>query len=163
MPEVATFEGRDVTESDFFALLESEMAKLDQVTHDKAKRCLAVVDELEVKAPEVSKDPSKRDALDAEAKAIGNEYLSLEKYVNVNFLAFHKILKKHDKCLPIPCRRFYILRLSGQRWVKHDYSKVFVRLSHIHSLLRGDTLNNLDSGAAGQVLSLPHFLSFVPG
>ena len=32
-----------------------------------------------------------------EAKSIGDEFLQLEKYVNLNYMGFHKILKKHDK------------------------------------------------------------------
>ena len=126
MPEVAKFEGKDVTEADFFTLLEAEMAKVDEGTHERVKATLARVEELEAKVSKMSQDPSKAVELRAEAQAIGDEFLSLEKFANINYLAIHKILKKHDKCLPIPCRRFYIMRLAGQRWVKHDYSKIFV-------------------------------------
>ncbi len=32
---------------------------------------------------------------------------------------FHKILKKHDKCLPhAPCRQFYVAHLHQQPWVQ---------------------------------------------
>ena len=60
-------------------------------------------------------------------------------YVNINFMAFHKILKKHDKYLPdVPCRKFYLSKLHQQKWIKSDFSKTFVRLSKAHQTLRGD-------------------------
>ena len=62
----------------------------------------------------------------------------LEKFVNLNFTAFHKILKKHDKRLPNPCRAFYTARLHSQSWVRGDYSDVLVSMSRVFSALRGD-------------------------
>ncbi len=85
-----------------------------------------------------------------EAKRYGDEFLALEKYVNLNYMVcvcagvaasgwlrvrrardarpadrvlvaqgFHKILKKHDKCLPhAPCRQFYVAHLHQQPWVQ---------------------------------------------
>jgi SPX domain protein involved in polyphosphate accumulation len=104
-----------------------------------------------------------------EAQRIGDDFLALEKYVNLNYMVgsendndydfdcnnaaqfvscmvrsphvpavlhdrvkpaltqlamsssqgFHKILKKHDKCLPqAPCRQFYIAHLHQQPWVQ---------------------------------------------
>merc|ERR1719473_1790437 len=63
-------------------------------------------------------------------------------------MGFHKILKKHDKHMSIPCRQFYIERLQEQRWISSDFSIMFVRLSHVHSRLRGDGAGKQDSGAA---------------
>lgn len=65
-------------------------------------------------------------------------FLKLEKFVNINFTGFHKILKKHDKRLPNPCKAFYIARLHQQSWVRGDYSDVIVTLSRIYSMIRGD-------------------------
>ena len=37
------------------------------------------------------------------------------RYVNLNYLGFHKILKKHDKNLPhAPCQQFYVAHLHHQ-------------------------------------------------
>ena len=74
-----------------------------------------------------------------EAKAIGDEFLQLEKYVNLNYMGFHKALKKHDKMLPhSPCRQFYIAHLHNQPWVQGNYSDLLVLLSSVYSRLRGD-------------------------
>ena len=67
---------------------------------------------------------------------IAQHFLKLEKYVNLNFTGFHKILKKHDRHLPNPSKAFYISRLQNQTWVRGDYSDILVAISRIHSRLR---------------------------
>ena len=69
---------------------------------------------------------------------IAAEFLRLEKFVNLNFTAFHKILKKHDKRLPNPCKAFYMSRLHDQSWVRGDHSDVIVTMSELYSTMRGD-------------------------
>jgi SPX domain protein involved in polyphosphate accumulation len=66
-------------------------------------------------------------------------FLRLEKYVNLNFTGFHKILKKHDRHLPNPCKAFYLARLHDQSWVRGDYSDILVSMSRVYSAIRGDT------------------------
>ncbi len=73
------------------------------------------------------------------ADTIAKSFLILEKYVNINFMGFHKILKKHDKNSPQhQCKQFYINRMHNQAWVRGDYSDVVVRLSGIYAALRDD-------------------------
>lgn len=138
------FEGKDITEADFFAALEAEMTKIDAFTHKQLSEIKQQTDDLEAKVGLGSSKAheltaAEREAAVKDAKALGDRFLRIEKFANLNFLGFHKILKKHDKQLPtVPCRRFYLTRLHNQRWVRHDYSKVFVDLSKIHALLRGD-------------------------
>lgn len=70
---------------------------------------------------------------------VAEEFLQLEKFVNLNFTGFHKILKKHDRRLPSnPCKLFYVSRLHDQAWVRGDYSDVLVSMSKIYGMLRGD-------------------------
>ena len=56
----------------------------------------------------------------------------------MNFTGIHKILKKHDRRLPNPCKAFYTNRLHDQSWVRGDYSDVIVSMSQIYASLRGD-------------------------
>lgn len=53
-------------------------------------------------------------------------------------MGFHKILKKHDRRLPNPCKEFYMARLHDQSWVRGDFSDVMVTMSRVYSKLRGD-------------------------
>jgi len=138
------FEGRSITEADFFTELENEMKKVDEFTHKQLSQVKHKTMELEKfvgmgSATELNLSEEDRAKAEKEAKELGDHFLRIEKFANLNYLGFHKILKKHDKQLPAtPCRRFYLTRLHNQRWVKHDYSKVFVELSQIHAALRGD-------------------------
>jgi SPX domain protein involved in polyphosphate accumulation/uncharacterized membrane protein YidH (DUF202 family) len=84
-----------------------------------------------------------------EAKAVGDEFLALEKYVNLNYLGFHKILKKHDKNLPhAPCQQFYVAHLHHQPWVQGNYSGLLVQLSSVYAALRGDASGTKNEDAS---------------
>jgi len=101
------------------------------------------------------------------------------RFVNVNFTAFRKILKKHDKTLPNPCSAFYIGRLHQQGaahgvrawghrglrpkcdcgvaplcagWLRGDYSDIIVNISRIYSTLRGDKNKAAPAGASQNFL-----------
>ena len=50
--------------------------------------------------------------LEREAKQLGQDFLALEKFVNLNYQAFEKLLKNHDKLMPgTPCHQFYMTKL----------------------------------------------------
>lgn len=41
--------------------------------------------------------------------------------MNLNYLGFHKAVKKHDKQLPhAPCQQFYMHVLRNQPWVQGE-------------------------------------------
>lgn len=61
------------------------------------------------------------------------------RYVNLNYLGLHKILKKHDKNVPNqPVHQFYINYLHKEKWLSGDYTQELVELSELFSKLRGD-------------------------
>mmetsp|Transcript_31932 Transcript_31932/g.77659 ORF Transcript_31932/g.77659 Transcript_31932/m.77659 type:complete len:721 (-) Transcript_31932:2797-4959(-) len=123
-----------VTEEQFLSKIDYELAKVEKFTIQKVAELRKKIDETESK---VGKEPKEK-SLDR-ADEIANDFLRLEKYVNINFMGFHKILKKHDKNLPnVPCKAFYVSRMHAQAWVRGDYSDLVVRLSHIYSNLRDD-------------------------
>jgi hypothetical protein len=67
-----------------------------------------------------------RGRLVSSAQSIGREYLDLEKYVNLNYAALQKILKKHDKLVwSAPCWAFYRVR--------SEWPTQFVSLTPIHA------------------------------
>lgn len=134
-------------ESNFFNKLELEVKKISEFTEKLVKQLRAQTKALQAEVTN-DKDHQHNNDLMQEAQRLGDEFLSLEKYVNLNYLGFHKILKKHDKLMPhAPCRQFYITHLHQQPWVQGNYSDVLVHLSNIYSDLRGDTsgVKNEDS------------------
>jgi len=148
--------GQPVTEEMFFKVLDSEIAKVEdftlaQVTAQREK--LSKAESMLKNAPSEDQTEVALDQVKQLADTIGDDFLRLEKYVNVNFMGFHKILKKHDRYLPNnPCKSFYISRMHGQAWVRGDYSDLVVRLSTIYSQLRGDEKVEEKDAAAGSFL-----------
>ena len=126
----------------FYSFLEKEMVKIEQFTIMKLKEVRKEVREIESDIAEwaSSKNPSDKTqaVLQKRLETIGDTFMLLEKYVNLNFTGFHKILKKHDRWLPNPCKAFYLTRLHDQSWVRGDYSDVIVSLSRAYSALRRD-------------------------
>ena len=134
------------TQEGFYAVLEGEMKKIEQFTTSKLKEIRKAVREVEADIDEFNTkrgksgkaDDDKEQELTRKLEATGDIFMLLEKYVNLNFTGFHKILKKHDRWLPNPCKAFYLTRLHDQSWVRGDYSDVIVSMSRAYSALRQD-------------------------
>ena len=161
----------DVTEETFLAQIDSDMAKVEKFTLSQVTAIRAKILDLEAilkeqptsllsVASQQTELASYQQQLQQErgwnekeiadrADEIGNDFLRLEKFVNINFTGFHKILKKHDKNLPNnPCKLFYINRLHAQAWVRGDHSDIVVRLSNIYSAIRQDHVAEENKDAA---------------
>eukprot|EP00877_Chromochloris_zofingiensis_P009475 jgi/Chrzof1/4781/Cz14g26070.t1 len=142
----------DATEERFFQKLELEVDKVGKFTQRVVAELRQRLQQLQPKADVASQtegETAEKDQLMQAAKAIGEDYLALEKYANLNYMGIHKILKKHDKMLPhSPCRQFYIAHLHQQPWVQGNYSDVLVQLSGVYSQLRGDTTGKKNEDAA---------------
>jgi len=146
----------DTAEERFFRRLEAEVLKIGAFTAELVAQLRTRLTKLQnnvAKYQEASSSKESREVqvetLLQEAKDVGDEFLALEKYVNLNYMGFHKILKKHDKKLPhTPCRQFYTAHLHQQPWVQGNYSDLLVMLSNVFSQLRGDRLAEAQGGAA---------------
>lgn len=124
----------------FFSVLDQEMKKIENFTKKKVEEIRRVIQDVERQIPS-TKDVKKEslfENLRVRLEKAGEDFLKLEKYVNLNITGFHKILKKHDRRLPNPCKNFYMGRLREQSWVRGDYSDVIVSLSRAFGSLRGD-------------------------
>lgn len=115
---VRAAKGTDAAEVQFFQRLEGEVEKIGKFTQRLVDELRAKLRALNPKAAAAAAakrgdapaagpsgaaaaaataEPASIEALMAEAKVIGEEYLALEKYANLNYMGIHKILKKHDK------------------------------------------------------------------
>lgn len=132
-----------LTEEDFLQLVDREMVKVERFTLQKVTelRNKLIAGEENVRLnTDVSGDfTGDQESVTKQADEIAQDFLRLELYVNLNFMGFHKILKKHDKHLPNnPCKAFYVGRLHNQAWVRGDYSDIVVRLSNMYAAVRRD-------------------------
>lgn len=133
----------NVTQEQFFSFIEQEIRKIDIFTKRQVRDIRQTLVECESEGNVLACDhgPNKAvsmQTLRAKIEKCGEDFLRLEKYVNMNFTGFHKILKKHDRHLPNPCKAFYTARLHDQSWVRGDYSDVMVSMSRIYEIIRGD-------------------------
>lgn len=123
-----------MTEEIFLKKIDKELTEVEKFTLEKVTELREKIQEAEASIEKAANE----NVLEL-ADAIADDFLRLEKYVNINFMGFHKILKKHDKYLPNnPCKSFYVSRMHGQAWVRGDYSDLVVRLSQIYSNVRED-------------------------
>lgn len=150
---------RDSAEEQFFQKLEDEVDKIGGFTGEQVQslrsRLYELQQRIEAAGLPLLQDGSSekvkvQEELLVEAKDIGDEFLQLEKYVNLNYMGFHKILKKHDKQLPhSPCRQFYISHLHNQPWVQGSYADLLVTLGHVYADIRGDHERGNAGGTGG--------------
>jgi SPX domain protein involved in polyphosphate accumulation len=136
------------TEESFLKLIDAELSKVEKFTLEKVTILRQKI--VDAEGMDDTKDKEKMRKL---ADSIAEDFLRLEKYVNLNFMGFHKILKKHDKNLPNnPCKAFYVSRMHAQAWVRGDYSDLVVRLSQIYARLRDDQVAEENKDASQSFL-----------
>lgn len=124
-----------ITEESFLKKIDHELTKVEDFTLSRVTELRNKIKEAE----DMIEGNTGNDKVTELADSIADDFLRLEKYVNINFMGFHKILKKHDKYLPNnPCKAFYVSRMHAQAWVRGDYSDLVVRLSQIYSQVRED-------------------------
>jgi len=128
-----------INEETFFSFMDLELTKVEKFTLSKVTELRKELDDLEAEVNKSGMSSKKTKSAKNGADEIAKNFITLEKYVNVNFMGFHKILKKHDKyCPDNPCKSFYVNRMHHQAWVRGDYSDIVVRLSAIYSNVRND-------------------------
>lgn len=136
-----TSDDSPTTEEDFYACIDAQLVIVEAFTLKQVTELRSNISTLEKEVNELNKENNEAEVERVREKAdmVAKSFLILEKYVNINFMGFHKILKKHDKNSPShACKQFYINRMHNQAWVRGDYSDVVVRLSAIYSALRND-------------------------
>lgn len=129
----------EITEEAFHTLLESEMLKCEKFTLQRVTEIRDKLTQAEDLVSSSNGSERSKNAISKKADEVAEYFLRLEKYVNINFMGFHKILKKHDKNLPnVPCKAFYVNRMHAQAWVRGDYSDIVVSLSSLYAAIRQD-------------------------
>lgn len=139
-----------MTDEVFLTKMDSELKKVEQFTLSEVRKLRTEIGSLEKTLEKADlTDRRNMGRIKATTDGLAEQFLTLEKYVNVNFMGFHKILKKHDKYVPDkPCKSHYVSRIHSQAWVRGDYSDVVVRLSAIYAAVRGDHTAEEDKGTS---------------
>jgi len=144
-PQEGSLEAGDPSpmQEEFFKTLEKDMKSVQDFTDRRLqimRDMLEAARQLVQKANE-TRQTKDRDTAKAALDNLGEEVLRLEKFVNLNFTGFQKILKKHDRRLPSPCRAFYTKRLQAQPWVRISSTEIISVLGELYAELRGERLD----------------------
>ena len=83
---------------------------MESFTLQEVTNLRKALDTIEIDAQKANNLPKeKKEGIRKDVEDIGEAFIRLEKYVNLNFMGFHKILKKHDRHIPHnPCRAFVL-------------------------------------------------------
>ena len=102
--------------------------------------------------PEITSPPLEEDFQDLEDELsdIIADVHELNKFANLNYNGFYKIIKKHDKVTSYSLRPIFQARLNHKAFYKDNYDALIVKLSKLYDLVRtrGNPVQG-DSSAGG--------------
>ncbi|KAG1677557.1 hypothetical protein FOA52_014455 [Chlamydomonas sp. UWO 241] len=123
----------------FFLDLEEEVRRIDAFVQLQAAKLRTQLSALEGDIDDADlEDRGLHAELTDRARALGDEFLHIEKFVNLNYAGLQKILKKHDKEVPnAPVFPFYMSHIGSQPWVTGAHQDCQVTLTRIFTQLHG--------------------------
>jgi SPX domain protein involved in polyphosphate accumulation len=74
--------------------------------------------------------------LEEEASDVIADVHDLEKYTRLNYTAFQKIVKKHDKKTSWTLKPIFAARLNAKPFYKENYDAVVVKVSRLYDTIR---------------------------
>jgi SPX domain protein involved in polyphosphate accumulation len=85
-----------ITEESFLTLVDQDIVRIEKFTLSQVTLIRNKLSEVEtqLKQDEASSTAVAHEMMSQKADEIANDFLRLEKYVNINFMGLHKILKK---------------------------------------------------------------------
>lgn len=128
------------TELEFMALLDAEIAKVNSFSEglrssleSQVTRVQAAHDAWQASgSPEVDKE-----ALRSQVLACEESLVRFESYINLNYMAFSKILKKHDKSSTCPFRMPYLLKIQNATFANDKMTHYIKGISDMSASLAG--------------------------
>ncbi|RKP11502.1 VTC domain-containing protein, partial [Piptocephalis cylindrospora] len=87
------------------------------------------------------------DTIDTEVHDITKEVNELQKYARLNYSAFLKIIKKHDKYTSYALRPVFMVRLAAKPFYGDSFEPLVLRLSRLYDRVR--KIAQPEGGAAG--------------
>ena len=131
-------------EAAFVATLEGELDKVHTFQRVKIgeirrriKLCDEIIESLTAKHTEGGEDEEDQYLnLEDEVTDIIADVHDLEKFCRLNYTAFQKIIKKHDKQTNWMLRPIFAARLNAKPFYKENYDALVVKLSRLYDIVR---------------------------
>ncbi|EPY50644.1 vacuolar transporter chaperone complex subunit [Schizosaccharomyces cryophilus OY26] len=131
-------------ESDFVELLEKELDKVYSFQKAKSAETLERIRLCEEQASDaisrLNSDSPPNDTdfvtLETELTDIMETVHDLAKFCELNYTAFYKIIKKHDKHTSWSLKPVFAVRMNARPFYKEQYDLLIVKLSRLYDLIR---------------------------
>ncbi|EPX70998.1 vacuolar transporter chaperone complex subunit [Schizosaccharomyces octosporus yFS286] len=145
-------------ESDFVELLEKELDKVYSFQKAKSEETLERIRYCEEQTSDAisrlnSSDAPPTDAdfisLETELTDIMETVHDLAKFCELNYTAFYKIVKKHDKHTSWSLKPVFAVRLNARPFYKEQYDLLIVKLSRLYDFVRTRGSPTRGDNAAG--------------
>ena len=132
-------EFNEQNEGIFLEKLESELEKVAAFCTIKSDELTRRVQHVEASVEAILKDrpqEPKFDRVAEEINLITIEVSELSKFIRLNYSAFMKILKKHDKHTTYVLRNMFMIRLQSKPFYKISFDSLILRLSKLYDTVR---------------------------
>ncbi|KAJ1944502.1 vacuolar transporter chaperone [Linderina macrospora] len=130
-------------EAEFVNLLEGELDKVHNFQQTKSGEMKRRIEYCEKQVDLITKNmaaaEAKREQLDVierEIDAVISEVYELAKFTRLNFTAFLKIVKKHDKNAPFVLKPVFTVRLNSKPFFKENFDELLLELSRLYNIVR---------------------------
>eukprot|EP00123_Amoebidium_parasiticum_P018195 comp24129_c1_seq2/m.43811 comp24129_c1_seq2/g.43811 ORF comp24129_c1_seq2/g.43811 comp24129_c1_seq2/m.43811 type:complete len:676 (-) comp24129_c1_seq2:233-2260(-) len=128
----------DNLEAKFITMLEEELKKVSDfgyVKYNELSRHVQYVEQQINKLPDPATSP-RAPELKLEMDGITEDITKLSSFNSLNFTAFVKILKKHDKVTSYKLKHTFLARLTAQPFYKETFDSLIVTLSTLYDRLK---------------------------
>ncbi|KAJ2446893.1 vacuolar transporter chaperone, partial [Coemansia sp. RSA 2424] len=128
-------------ESEFVKLLDGELEKVNSFQQTKSGEMKRRIEYCEQQVSLITKNDAPTDAkreqldiIEHEIDTVISEVYELAKFTRLNFTAFIKIVKKHDKNAPFILKPVFTVRLNSRPFFKENFDELLLELSRLYNI-----------------------------
>ncbi|KAJ2159704.1 hypothetical protein GGF46_002829 [Coemansia sp. RSA 552] len=139
-------------EAEFVDLMDGELEKVNNFQQTKSgemKQRIAYCEkQVDLIKHNTAPQDAKREQLDVierEIDAVISEVYELAKFTRLNFTAFIKIVKKHDKNAPFTLKPVFTERLNARPFFKENFDELLLELSRLYNIVRNGGIDDDDN------------------
>ncbi|KAJ1722347.1 hypothetical protein LPJ53_003215 [Coemansia erecta] len=139
-------------EAEFVKMLDGELEKVNSFQQTKSAEMKRRIEYCEKQVAMITansaSDSAKREQLsiiEKEIDAVISEVYELAKFTRLNFTAFIKIVKKHDKNAPFVLKPTFTVRMNNRPFFKENYDELLLELSRLYNIVRNGGVD-IDQG-----------------
>ncbi|KAJ2762685.1 vacuolar transporter chaperone, partial [Coemansia nantahalensis] len=130
-------------EAEFVTRLGGELDKVNNFQQTKSAEMKQRIEYCEKQVDLISANTAPQDAkreqldiIEREIDAVISEVYELAKFTRLNFTAFIKIVKKHDKNAPFVLKPVFTERLNARPFFKENFDGLLLELSRLYNIVR---------------------------